>query len=453
MSERAIDGFENVKNRVESYRKQIAEFDKLLSDGVAEPPNFDLTDTYRNFAGSLITVREDEHKTELEDFVKSQVDSELHNWVDKVNNISVVRDQAFRASKRIEGEMRELTAKINTHRTRESKVKDEISLLESDIKEQNELLEIVKNPSGFDKATLWILIVGVSLLALATAYYYLATQGQIVVAQNGGPQKYFDSGAEKFSVGEFLKQSPLNILYGVGAIIFFLFGKFAGLVAERYGNPRSLFLITILAAGIVVTGTAGLIGYSSSLAFKLATVEARYNSALERIDDRSFNYGPEFDCKAAEYASDEACVALSEADAALAVARENSGGLTLWVTLSVLLSEVLIGSAVWMYVEVYKQRHHENGGNLKTQIVKMQTRLEDAKTRRDEIGRQVSDMDEAKQQLGTFQGQMANIMARVPSSDAIEMKRANILNREQQKAWAELLVVRKDWPHHRHGAN
>ena len=449
MSDQNRDSFEDVNSRVETFKEQIREFDDLLKTDVADPPGFDLTASYRNFAEGLVSGPNERQRPELEDFVQGQVDSELHGWVDKINNLSSVQEQVYRFSRRVEEEIRGLTADINSHSTRESEAKEEIARLQSEIVESEQQLEQVRNPSRFDNATLWIVIAGVTLLALGGAYYYLETRGQVIVAQNGGPQNYFDSGAERFSVGAFLKQTPLNLFHAFPAIIFFLLGKFAAMIYGHFGNPRGLFLASFVLTFGVAIGTAVLISFGAATSFELATVEAKYNAALGKIDDLSFIIGASVDCKSANYAADPACIALTEAEDSLAVARVNSGSLTLWVTLSVLLSEIMVGSTAWMFVEDYRRKHHENGGNLTVQIAKMNNRLGSTKTKRDEIGRQVGNLKEAKQKLGLFQGKIAHILTRVPVRDAIERKRSHILNREQQLAWAQLLEVRRNWPHHR----
>lgn len=442
-----ISSYQEKLERVGAFQTQIEDFEQVIDRHWIDPPEIELQSKYLEYAENLRTVEDEvERKSTLKGYVETQVAEKLQGWMNAVQPLRDMRERVSDFQRRLDSEQSDIDALITSHRARESDAKESLARMKEDEMRKRAAFNSLKNPSGFERARIWIFVLAVVVLGLGTAYYYINVQGQIIVAQNGGPANYFDSGTDRFSLSEFISQSPTNLFYGVGAIIFFLIGKVVGSVYERLEHPSWLMItVSVLCVG-VVAATAFLVASATTQSLELATAEQTARAARDAIEALSFNLGTAVNCAEPVFASETACVESIAADARLEEMRAATGGMTFWVTASVLFSEILLGSITWIIVADYDKKHASNGGDLEKELAGMAVSLGDQMSLRDELAKETRLLQQVTAEIDSLKARVSGMMSKVPSGDAIARRHQTILKREETLAIAEYHRAKTNWP-------
>lgn len=439
-------GFDEIRKRVVGFDDEIETIKKIVDDSWVEAPDINISKSIADYADNLRAQDEERRAPAMKKFVGNLVGEELEAWHAKIRPLLDLRHQVDDVSQRLEGQEKDIQSKIHAQGDREITANEKITQLKRRHDKEKTKLDEIKSVSKYSTISVWSLIIVVILIALATGYYYLAAQGQIQVAKAGGVEAYFadlDLANPQFTVWNFLRQSPINFLYGFGALIFIAIGKGAGVIYSKIGHPKWMMITSFILAAIVVFGTIFLVSEVQTQASKMEDLQVQLDKVNESISDYGI-VNPALLCNG-EDRDNAMCQEKNRLEEPLEIEKNATKALTFWMSISILFSEVLLGAFVWIYAADHFELNAPGRVQQQGKVDSAKNNIVDLEKDRNQLMSQTRVLEEARDRNANQQIELRTIQAKILGPDAIAKRKQAILSKQEAAAESELFKAITKW--------
>ena len=439
-------GFDEIRKRVVGFDDEIETIKKIVDDSWVEAPDINISTNITDYADNLRAQDEERRAPAMKKFVGNLVGEELEAWHAKIRPLLDLRHEVDDVSQRLERQEKDIQSKINAQGDREITANEKITQLKRRHDKEKTKLDEIKSVSKYSTISVWALIIVVILIALATGYYYLAAQGQIQVAKAGGVEAYFadlDLANPRFTVWNFLRQSPINFLYGFGALIFIAIGKGAGVIYSKIGHPKWMMITSFILAAIVVFGTIFLVSEVQTQASKMEDLQVQLDKVNESISDYGI-VNPALLCNG-EDRDNAMCQEKNRLEEPLEIEKNATKALTFWMSISILFSEVLLGAFVWIYAADHFELNAPGRVQQQGKVDSAKNNIVDLEKDRNQLMSQTRVLEEARDRNANQQMELRTIQAKILGPDAIAKRKQAILSKQEAAAESELFKAITKW--------
>lgn len=439
-------GFDEIRKRVVGFDDEIETIKKIVDDSWVEAPDINISKSIADYADNLRAQDEERRAPAMKKFVGNLVGEELEAWHAKIRPLLDLRHEVDDVSQRLERQEKDIQSKINAQGDREITANEKITQLKRRHDKEKTKLDEIKSVSKYSTISVWALIIVVILIALATGYYYLAAQGQIQVAKAGGVEAYFadlDLANPRFTVWNFLRQSPINFLYGFGALIFIAIGKGAGVIYSKIGHPKWMMITSFILAAIVVFGTIFLVSEVQTQASKMEDLQVQLDKVNESISDYGI-VNPALLCNG-EDRDNAMCQEKNRLEEPLEIEKNATKALTFWMSISILFSEVLLGAFVWIYAADHFELNAPGRVQQQGKVDSAKNNIVDLEKDRNQLMSQTRVLEEARDRNANQQMELRTIQAKILGPDAIAKRKQAILSKQEAAAESELFKAITKW--------
>lgn len=330
------------------------------------------------------------------------VESRLEQWRQELRHTPNLYRRLCDTIGEIEAAKTQLKLEIPKAEREIEEIKQQIAGINLEEKNKRNTIARTQPPSSYSVWSYWILIIGSLLVGIVTAWYYLGMQIQLQAAKMGVPVE---------STLEFLHKHPEDGIYGLGVVVFLLTGKIVSEVYKKLNHSIWLFLPVSVSAVATTVGTVILIASISAIQQEMVGIDRNIIQAnppgLLRVN-----------CTANPTA--QPCVKVKELEIKRTEIGTEMASKSFWMTILVMIAEILLGSAAWMLASEHHEKHGNTNQTLSKELTEIQHQLSALKEQRKEQEAIINSATEKLQKIEGLLHKFEPLRQHIPGHDYID---------------------------------
>jgi hypothetical protein len=348
----------DLTENINSYEKLIAEVEQATKAIDWRPPHIDISEEIKQHAKNLRFVPIEERRARLIAYLRPQVSQALIGWRNTVGGGSGILTRIHGAMVDIENDLHraEEATSLAHHRIAEAEEqrKERVAARERLRREE----AAIKPVTRYSIWSYRIMIIGALLTAVLTAYFYLDMQ---VTLHAASQNIAIGSGEGAFKNNiDYLKSNPLDLIWGLGVIIFVMVGKIVSQLHASLKHPAWFFRGVAISAIALTVATGVLMAQVATTQSEVGLINGQISSI--QAPDRDNPFAQPLDCGIDP--QNARCVQVRGLENQLPPLKDQLRAYTFWMRLAIIMAEILLGSVAWMLASEHHEKHGIQEGML-----------------------------------------------------------------------------------------
>jgi hypothetical protein len=420
----------------EQYKMVVDHLQQAVEPINRSPPVIDLSKDISTYCETLRFTPPEQRQAKLTAFVRPKAEQALSHWRTEVMHGHELLIELHNTIEQIQADKGHAETAIAAARGRvgpEELRRDR--LRERDAKLKKELAD-VRPATSFSRWSYRLLIVGSLLIGLVTAWYYLNMQVSIQAAKHGfsiSPAGEAAAGNYSSTI-DYLQANPTDWIYAFGVVVFLLAGKIISVIHARLRHPAWLFIVVSLVAVGMTIGTVFLLGSVASLQQDLQHIE-------KQIQDANPPGLMQVNCSLLP--STPICLKISEMTVSKAPITAELAGRSFWMTVLVLLAEILLGAVAWMLASEHHEKHGVERDAMLQRIAANSDEVGTIEKRIADLQQTVTDQEASRGRADMLIQRLKLIQPKIPSETFVHEQCEAVLRELIQQSQ----VILAEWQH------
>lgn len=428
------------------YDQLIEGLQKAVEPISSRPPGFDLSGDITRYAESLRYVPAEQRPSKIVAYIRPLVDQALAQWRASVDHGHGLLVKLHNAIEQIEADKSAAEAAAQTAQARIRQEELKRDLLRKKEAQLTKERADIRPVTAFAQWSYKILIAGSIVVAFVTAWYYLNMQVSIQAAKQGIDitASAAANGKTAFNSSfDYLMAHPADWIYAFGVVVFLLAGKIVSTIHARLRHPSWLFISVAALAVATTVGTVALIGMVASAQQNVAAIDREIarqneNNIVQQIT------GAGRDCESIDRESPECAPYKRMQDEKKALTAQ-VGAYGFWMTIAVLLAEILLGAVAWMLASEHHEKHGAERDLVARRLEANAAELAAAGQAIEEHRKAIAAAQQSRVKADMLIHELQSLQPRIPGEALVSQTCTAILNEQIQRGEVILAEMLHRW--------